>query len=139
MKTRLAFYRAEYGNIVDKTIALWTSSLYSHVEIVVGDDPRTAYWYSTSPRLLRITKRHINYDPDKWRLIDVDIDLDRLEKIYNETKGAKYDFLGILLSEIIPLDIHNQNRWYCSEWCSYVLDLENTRMSPQKLYEEITK
>ena len=44
MKAKIAFYKAK-GNIIDKSIRLWTRSKYSHCEIVIGEN-----WYSSSPR-----------------------------------------------------------------------------------------
>lgn len=41
---QLAFYKAK-GDWVDKVIRWWTSSKYSHCEVVIGDE-----WFSSSPR-----------------------------------------------------------------------------------------
>lgn len=133
MKARLAFYKGK-GDWTDKAIRLWTKSKYSHVELVVGD-----YWYSTSPRDMKVRKKKIVPNPDNWDYVDVHIYEENLLEMYNSTRGAKYDWLGILLSQFIPLSIHNRDRWFCSEWCAEILYLDySNEYSPQDLYAEVT-
>mgnify|MGYP002641809513 CR=1 FL=1 len=134
MKARLAFYIASNGNWIDKTIAWYTNSKYSHVELVVGE-----YWYSTSPRDLQVRKKKIVPTEGRWDFIEVDTDLDYIINFYSSTEGMKYDWLGIFLSQFIPLGIQSERRWFCSEWCASALKLtESSQYSPQGLYLYLT-
>ena len=133
MKAKLAFYIASNGNLVDKAIAFYTRSKYSHVELVIGE-----YWYSTSPRDLQVRKKSIVPTDGRWDFIDVEVDLDYVVGFYDRTKGAKYDWLGIALSQFIPINVHYKSRWFCSEWCAEAMRLDEPhRYSPQDLYEEM--
>ena len=54
--------------------------------------------------------------------------------LFRKTKGSKYDFIGILFSQVLPIGLHSKSRWYCSEWAA-TLKYDNTNISPQELYE----
>lgn len=131
---RLAFYKAE-GNFFDKLIRWWTNSKYSHVEIVVSTD-----WYSSSYRDNGVRVKSMKApNPESWDYVDVEIDLDVLEAVYDEHSGKGYDWLGILFSQWIPLNIHQKSKCYCSEFCAEVLQLPKTGLSPQELFEQVSK
>ena len=133
MKAKLAFYIASNGNLVDKAIAFYTRSKYSHVELVIGE-----YWYSTSPRDLQVRKKSIVPTDGRWDFIDVEVDLDYVVGFYDRTKGAKYDWLGIALSQFIPINVHYKSRWFCSEWCAEAMRFDEPhRYSPQDLYRRM--
>lgn len=132
-KVQLAFYKGE-GNIVDKAIRLWTRSKYSHVELVIGE-----YWYSTSPRLKKLTKRVVYPNPDHWDYISVELSIDEVEKLYNRTKDAKYDWFGIVFSQFFPFKLHTNKRWFCSEWAASAMGLEETLISPGELYDIVRR
>ena len=130
-QARVAFYIAKNGNIIDKLIAWYTNSKYSHVELVCGGD-----WYSTSPRDLKVRKQQLIPKEGHWEFIDIDIDLIYLEEFFFLTKGRKYDWLGIFLSQFMPLKIHSERRYFCSEWVASALRIPNSNeYSPQDLYE----
>lgn len=131
--TKLIFYKAEYGDWTDKLIAWWTKSPYSHVEIVLKENS----CFSASPREDLVRIKNIDIESGHWDAVETNlkIDLTRIGNILNK----KYDWLGIFLSETIPLDIHDRGKWYCSEGCSYVLRLDETRVSPGELYETALK
>lgn len=132
MKAQLAFYIGK-GNIVDKAIRLWTKSKYSHVELILNDE-----WYSTSPRLLQVSKRYINPNIDSWEYVEIEIDTLHISDFYEKTAGKKYDWLGIALSQFMPFDTQSKDRWFCSEWCAEALKLSSSnRYSPEKLYQHV--
>lgn len=133
MKAQLAFYKAK-GTLFDKLVRWRTKSIYSHVEIAIESD-----WYSSSARDggVRI-KEMTSPNPDNWDYVDIDIDLDILEAVFREHQLKGYDWLGILFTELIPLNIHQKSKTYCSEFCAEVLQLGKTNISPQDLYEITT-
>jgi hypothetical protein len=92
-----------------------------------------------------VRKKLHKYNPNKWEYIDIDLNLNILNEIYNKTKDCKYDYKGIL-GFILPLQ-DRENKWFCSEWVSNVLKCsgdkrlylkEPSKLSPNKLYK-ITK
>lgn len=128
---KLAFYVAKHGNIVDKAIAWWTNSLFSHVELVCCGD-----WYSTSPRDLKVRKKRIEPTVGHWIFVDVEVDPMFLEDFFFLTEGRKYDWTGIFLTQFLPLRIHSKSRYFCSEWCAKALQLSNAHhYSPEDLYQ----
>jgi hypothetical protein len=107
---KIAFYKGS-GTIFDKLIRLWTWSKYSHVELVADN-----IWYTSSPRDDGVVKREIDYDPDHWDMFELNIHKNKeIIDFIDAEMGKRYDWLGIFLSQIIKLNIHNPNRWFCSE------------------------
>lgn len=130
---RLAFYKAKYGNIIDKLIAWWTKSEYSHVELVCCGE-----WYSTSPRDLQVRRKLIIPTKEKWDFLDIEVDAMYVEDFYILTQGRKYDWLGIFFSQFMPLKIHDRKRYFCSEWCATALRIPNANeYSPEDLYQKV--
>lgn len=132
MIAQLAFYKGK-GDLTDKAIRLWTDSKYSHVELIID-----GIWYSTSPRDLCVRAKRIVANAEHWDFVDVEIDRLSVEALYTNTKGAKYDWLGIILSQFLPLDIHSRKRWFCSEWCCEALKIKDSnKYSPGSLYRKV--
>ena len=130
---RLAFYKGK-GDWVDKVIKWWTKSQYSHVEVVVGDT-----WYSSSPRDGGVrSMRMEDYNAEHWDIIDYPgVSASDVFDLFRKTKGSKYDFIGILFSQVLPIGLHSSTKWYCSEWAAE-LKYNNTNISPQELYELVS-
>ena len=130
---RLAFYKGE-GNWVDKVVRWWTKSQYSHVEVVVGD-----MWYSSSPRDGGVrSMRMEDYNAEHWDIIGYPgVSASDVFDLFRKTKGSKYDFIGILFSQVLPIGLHSSTKWYCSEWAAE-LKYNNTNISPQELYELVS-
>lgn len=130
---KLAFYKGE-GNWVDKIIRWWTKSQYSHVEVVVGD-----MWYSSSPRDGGVrSMRMEDYNAEHWDIIGYPgVSASDVFDLFRKTKGSKYDFIGILFSQVLPIGLHSSTKWYCSEWAAE-LKYNNTNISPQELYELVS-
>ena len=134
MNARIAFYKAK-GDIIDKSIRLWTRSKYSHCEIVIGKN-----WYSSSPRDKGVRAKQIVNDFSSWDFIETDVEINKLNEVYLKYKGSGYDFLGILLCMIIPLKRDNNKKVTCSEFCAEVLGYSEPEMySPERLYKTLTK
>ena len=132
MKARIAFYKAK-GDIVDKSIRLWTRSKYSHCEIVIGKN-----WYSSSPRDNGVRAKQIVDDNGSWDFIEMDIEINKLNEVYLKYKGSGYDFLGILLCMILPLKRDNNKKVTCSEFVADVLGYSEPEMySPQDVFNKI--
>ncbi len=127
---KLAFYKGE-GDWVDKVVRWWTKSQYSHVEVVVGDT-----WYSSSPRDGGVRSMQLeDYNAEHWAILGYPgVSASDVFDLFRKTKGSKYDFIGILFSQVLPIGLNSITKWYCSEWAAE-LKYDNTNISPQELYE----
>ena len=118
----MAFYKGK-GNWKNKIIRWWTKSPYSHAELVMPDNYT---WISISPLLTSVVSYRIKIDFDlkKWDFVELQID-DKQHKMlldfFEETKGCNYDWIGMILSQLLPFHIKRKNKWYCSEWIAYAL------------------
>ena len=144
MKIKLAFYKGK-GDWTDKLIRLWTHSKYSHVELIIN-----GLWYSTSPRDLRVRAKQIEPKQGHWDFVEIDVSIKQkkeMVKFFKSQFGKKYDWLGIFLSQVIPLNIQEPSRWFCSEICSCALKKSNVLQtqnqcswfSPERLLKESLK
>ena len=157
MKIRVAFYKGA-GDWKNKIIRWWTKSPYSHAELILPDG---VTWVSISPFLTAtVSSRSISEvenlnDWDfltfdlSWREPVKDYQVRQLYSFIEETRGAKYDWVGMILSQIFPYLIKHRDRWYCSEWIAHALvkarvvkwdSLQIYRtpnLSPGKLYETL--
>ncbi len=126
MKVKIAFYKAK-GNWQNKIIRWWTKSPYSHAELVLPDGKT---WIGISPFLTSKVSSRENptFNEDNWDFVELEITEEQYDVIldfYNETKGCKYDWIGMLLSQFLPFRIKRREKWYCSEWIAYALRIAN--------------
>ena len=136
-KVQLAFYKGGKG-FISRTIAWWKKSTYTHVEIKIGD-----FLYSSSELEggVRIKSQKLN--PAKWDIVDLpflDIkDANNIIKFFDLRLNCKYDWWGIIKSQIFGASRHSENRYFCSEICAEAIGLsEPNRYCPQALYNVIT-
>ena len=121
-RIRVAFYKAK-GNWLNNIIRWWTKSRYSHAELVL---PNNVTWIGISPFLSsKVESRfHLDCDYRNWDFVDLELTNKQHATIldfFEETKGCKYDWFGMLLSQFLPFHIKRKNKWYCSEWIAYAL------------------
>lgn len=118
MNIDIAFYKAN-GRRRDRVIRRWTRSPYSHVEILLMDGETLV---GINPPTKNIVKKSFpgKYTLERdWDLVSISIDSDqekRLLEFTSRTMGHKYDWVGMLLSNLVPFKVKQKNRWYCSEW-----------------------
>tara|TARA_Y100000592_G_scaffold100890_1_gene183537 strand:+ start:6046 stop:6405 length:360 start_codon:yes stop_codon:yes gene_type:complete len=112
-------------------------------------------WVSISPFLAkRVQSRAEPEEDGEWDFIDIEVTekkIESLKRFYDLTKGQKYDWVGMILSQLLPFHIKARGRWYCSEWITYALRIsgilkwdkvqiyDQSDLSPQKLYELLTQ
>ena len=136
---KIIFYKGWKGTIIDKSICLWTLGKYSHL-VIVGSD---GYCYSSSSREKGVRKKLININSEKWDIFDIDIDEEFLIKFFEETKNSKYDWIGIFFYHFFPFKLQDNNKWYCSEWISEVLQHSGysmkTNLTPSGVYRNLKK
>jgi len=122
VKIKVAFYKGK-GNYLNGIVRWWTKSVYSHAELVLPDG---ITWMGISPFLKsKVDSRKkliINYTD--WDFITLDItqeQVDIIMEFFEDTKGHRYDWVGMLLSQFLPCKIKHKKRWYCSVWIAYAL------------------
>lgn len=113
---RLAFYKHK-GNLFDALIRFWTRGPYSHVELVFSDGE----WFSASPREKTARFKRITPKSGHWDFVDLPMsaELEALIRQWCRDKalGHKYDWLGIVCTQIMPFGWQDKTRWFCSEVC----------------------
>jgi hypothetical protein len=128
-EVKVAFYKSK-GDWKNRIIRWWTKSPYSHVELILPDE---STWVSISPMLTStVSKRNIDTvnSLDDWDFLSFELSWRKpvreyqLKQLYNfieETEGARYDWLGMILSQMCPYLIKHRDKWYCSEWIAHAL------------------
>jgi len=122
LNIQLCFYIADKGMIGDKLVAWKTNSKYSHVELII-DDLRVS---SIIGKGVHVTNRGINEDYYDIINFTLDITLARYNEVMKWIKlqdKKYYDNIGILLSQLFPFGINDENKWFCSEIVCKVLQL----------------
>jgi hypothetical protein len=135
----LAFYKACKGNWKDWAINIWTGLHgYSHCEIMFTD----GQCFSASPREDSCRFKEISdiQTSGKWTIVPLST------SIYNEALirtaaqehiGKKYDWLGIFLHEFLPLNVDDNDKWWCSEICAFLLKQRDYKVSPNYLAKKL--
>lgn len=135
---KLIFYRAKFGNIVDKLTSMWTSGPYSHCELYFEDIDDC---YSASPRENMCRFKKININDGHWEIVDLDdskYDQKQIIRLAEDQLGKPYDWIGIIFSQIFPINKQDPNKWFCSEICAYLLGFDNPhKIDPNKLFKKI--
>ena len=158
MKIKIAFFKGEKKTLLHRFIRWYTRSPYSHAELVMPDGEQ---WVGISPFLtsrVGIREKSISLENQKenwdyltftlnWRTPVREYQFKQLNKFIQKTLGSRYDWIGLIISNLTPFLVKKRDRWYCSEWIAHALvnarivmwddmDLYDTpEMSPGKLYD----
>lgn len=158
MKIKIAFFKGDKKGRLHRFIRWYTKSIYSHAELIMPDGEQ---WVGISPFLtsrVGIREKNISLENQKenwdyltftlnWREPVREYQINQLNKFIEKTLGARYDWIGLIISNLTPFLVKKRNKWYCSEWIAHALvnarivmwddmDLYDTpEMSPGKLYD----
>ena len=131
---KIHFYKARNGKIGDKIVGL--VSVFSHVELEIN-----GVCYSASNRDGGVRSKVIDTsNKQKWVSFDLkkDIDVNRCLLYFETVRCQKYDWLNILLTQLIKLDIQSDNKQICSEFVGNCLQLDNAyKYSPEALFYKL--
>jgi len=147
-KIRIAFFKGNNHEFHHRFIRWWTKSQYSHVEIVLADDT----WTAISPFLYaRVASRvRTSVNIKEWDYLDFHLtagEFQALKNFISETTGDGYDWIGMLISQLVPFTVKGKGKWYCSQWVFAALSysgivksrftkiIETPDLSPGRLYE----
>lgn len=129
--TEIAAYKGE-GRLYDHLIRIWTRSPYSHVEIALGRTETHFRGLSASPRDGGVRVAEIEIKPDHWDFFEAEGNLTAIEPLV----GARYDWKGIFLSQILPFGLDSPSRYFCSELAAVYLGLPKPQSySPRKIVD----
>lgn len=141
----LAYYTGT-GTWQDRLIRWATRSRFSHVELVMQGGGAssaglefTAQSWSSSARDGGVRGKLIRFRPKNWQFQKVQpwYDPERIEAAQRHA-GAKYDFKGLLLSQVFALHRDDPDRWFCSEFCADALGLSKPyNYAPEDLYNAV--
>lgn len=133
---KVAFYKAKYGDWIDKIVSWYTKSPYSHCELVFSNGD----FLSSSKRDGGV--RYTNIDNlerwDIYELQDSKYSEDLIRLIVRQYLGQKYDIIGAIGSAF-NIDLSDKNKKFCSNLCAILLGIEETNITPHELYEIILK
>jgi hypothetical protein len=109
----IIFYKGP-GTLGEKLVRLWTSSPYAHCEFGRSDG-----LYHSNDRFRFISRTHtLEIDPLDWEICEIELPseiIQRVERRQLRKNGTKYDWIGIIFSQIFRLGYHNKKRWFCSK------------------------
>lgn len=133
---QIIFYKAEYGGFLDKFISWCTNGPFSHCELLFSD----GVCFSSSPRDNGCRFKKIHILPERW--VHLPIETTKESEIFELCKleeGKKYDWFGAF-GFIIPFLSASDNRWFCSELCSHMINIATdqdnpTFINPNQLYK----
>lgn len=134
MNAQIALYKGPASSLfyrsVDWSIRKWTSSKYSHVELVIDNIS-----YSSSVRDKGVRAKAIAFNRDKWDIYPVYIDVDRALAWFKEHDKEPYDWLGVY-RKVIPIIPHRSKKWFCFEAVAASLDLASPHSWTGRTFEQ---
>ena len=131
MTVQLALYKGK-GLPFNKLVRWWTSSEYSHCELVIDQ-----LAYSSSLMDGGVRKKWIDFRPEHWDFIDLPwADADAVMDYFVRTDAEKYGVLGLIKSQLLNRNYFIKGSQFCSEWCANALGLPSpSSYSPRTLGE----
>lgn len=137
-----AFYKAQ-GELFDYLVRAWEGGKYSHCEVLTP----AGLWLSSSPRDGGVRYKDIEVDFTKWDFVAVPVNAEKFTAASTwgaAQVGKKYDWLGIFLSQVIPLCIEDPKKFFCSEFCikffqhlGYLKEVVPQAHGPNGFYREL--
>lgn len=126
LKVTLAFQKTGINgrkpNIYERLIKWWTKSDYFHVEVIIGNTWISALDY----RGFRMKQLRTLSDAYDYHTFYVDV-TDKQNNDINawllEQVGKKYDWYGLVMSQIFKIGLDHDDKWICSEVATKVLQL----------------
>lgn len=123
LDVKIAFkYKKPKESFANKLICWWTKSQYFHVELIIGSK-----WISSNPDVGGVTINDLQPLKDTYHYLelkDVYVTVDQHNKIMqwiSSQQGKKYDWCGIVWSQVFPFNWNSKNKWFCSEIVTTIL------------------
>jgi len=130
---KAAFYKATrpgIAGIYNRLVRWWDNGPYSHCEFVFSDGlSGSSSFMDGGVRL-----KQIDYNPEKWDFVEVDLDELKVRAWFENHQGCGYDILGNIrfLIDFLP---DAQDKFFCSEAIAESCGIiDSWRYSPNSLY-----
>lgn len=143
----LAFYKGRKSensraDWFDFIVCLFTSSRYSHVEILTEYDEETgeANAWSSTHRNSGIRMKHMNVHTNSWEVFRIKTDRtkEEVKDWFIKRDHHKYDWFGVL-GVVLPFKFHKKRRWFCSEAVAASLGMRDpSKLTPELLWQSVT-
>lgn len=131
---KLALYKGK-GCIGNYLIRKWTSSKYSHCEIVIGD-----LCYSSSLMDCGVRAKKIDLKEENWDFIALpEYLIPSVLYYYEKTKDYSYSWLDLIRSQIFNKVQDQEYSSFCSEWCAAALGIPNPTIYNPRTLGELAK
>jgi hypothetical protein len=142
---RAAFYKGTHAGlpgIYNRLVRWWTRSLYSHVELILADGPKTGFSYAASSSAMDggVRFKSIEFDPALWDIVPLPDHMDENAAWhwFINHEGQSYDLLGNVHFVLSPV-ADDKRKWFCSEACAAALGMPNPeRFDPGTLHAALT-
>ena len=132
-----AFYKSTrqgIAGIYNRLVRWWDNGKYSHVEIIFSDGLSGSSSFMDGG--VRLKK--IEYDPEKWDFVELDINELKARTWFENHQGCKYDIIGNLrfLIDFLP---DNNDKFFCSEAIAESFGYSDSwRYSPNILFSIVS-
>jgi len=118
MTVQLALYKGK-GQIGNALIRWWTSSEYSHCELVID-----GVSYSSSLMDGGVRGKIIQFKPEHWDFVDLPwADADAVMDYFVATDADRYGLAGLLVNQVFNRNQRTPHAQFCSEWCARALGM----------------
>ena len=125
---RIYFYKGA-GSLYDRAIRWWTNSPYSHCAVTLTDVQGDITLYEAiegdGVRRAHVVDE-IDLRPSQWDYIDIPVSSESWTRVgdwCNNERGCGYDWLGMLLSQVLFIPREHPDKWFCSEFAAAALEL----------------
>lgn len=122
----LAFQKNDYNgkrpNVCERLIRWWTKSKYYHVEIILDNKWISSLDYM-GVRVKQLRKLSPMYD---YHTMDITVGTSTYANLLvwiDSQTGAKYDWYGLVMSQIFGFGIDHTDEWICSELVTEILQM----------------
>lgn len=132
---KLALYdNRKWYDLGAMLIKWWTSSSYSHCELIIGNDCFSSSIIDGGVRKLPVSQ--VMHNDEHWETVDILFENNALE-FFKKTEGTPYGWSDIVKRQIFNIRGSDYG-FFCSEWCSAALGIPNPSMySPETLKGQV--
>jgi hypothetical protein len=135
---RIAFYkgtRPGFAGNYNRIVRCWTSSPYSHCELIFSDGWAASSSYTDGG----VRFKRIEFDPARWDIFELPAHMEAAARAwFVQHQGEEYDLIGNVHFIAAPI-IGRKDAWFCSESIAAALQLPDPwRYDPGTLASAIT-
>ena len=141
------FYKGPEG-FFGRLIRWWTRSPYSHCARYFNPGPGLGFILEAQPGVGVRERPMLGVDATLWDTVQIPVSPAAYDKALAHARseiGAKYDWKGIFLAQVLHIPRSHPDQWFCSEYAADALQQlgmlhgkKACTFSPGDLYTELT-